>query len=106
MPNFCIIKSTITYLFSFLFHWKLILICKIIAFSYLKGSCRKEGDRLFIRICCDRTKGNGFKLKEGRYRLDMRKKFFTVRVVKHWNRLPRELMDVPSVETKSGWTRL
>jgi len=53
------------------------------AFQYLKGAYKKDRDKLFSRVCCDRTRGNGFKLKEGRFRMDIRKKFFTVRVVKH-----------------------
>ncbi|KFQ87864.1 hypothetical protein N337_04721, partial [Phoenicopterus ruber ruber] len=71
----------------------------IAAFQYLKGAYRKDGEKLFIRACCDRTRGNGFKLKEGRYRLDIRKKFFKIGVVKHWHSLPGEVVEAPSLET-------
>ena len=43
-------------------------------------------------------RGNGFILEEGRFRLDIRKKSFTVRVMRHWNRLPSETVDAPSLE--------
>jgi len=56
-------------------------------------------ENYFSRSCCDRTRGNGFKLKEGRFKLDIRKKFSTVEVVTHWQRLPREVEGAPSLET-------
>ena len=61
--------------------------------QYLEGSYGKKGDRLFSRVCGDRTRGNGFKIKEGRFRFNIRKKYFTVRTVRHWNGLSRDVVD-------------
>ncbi|KAJ7398384.1 hypothetical protein BTVI_125828 [Pitangus sulphuratus] len=70
----------------------------MMAFQYLKGAYKKDGKGLFTGACSDKARGNGFKLKENRFTLDMRKKFFAVRVVRHWNRLPREAVDALSLE--------
>jgi len=63
----------------------------VAALRYLKGACRKHEEGLFIRECRDRTTGNDFKLKEGRFKLHIRKKFSAIRVMRHWNRLSRKL---------------
>ena len=61
----------------------------IAAFEYLKGVYKQEGSQLFERIDNSRTRGNGLKLKERRFRLDVRGTFFTMRVVRCWHRMPR-----------------
>ena len=68
------------------------------AFQYLKVAYEKERERLFTRTCSDGRRGNGFKLKEGRFRLDIGKKFFTMRLVKHWHGFPREAVDPQYLE--------
>jgi len=69
----------------------------IAAFQYLKGAYKKAREGCFTRAWSERTSRNGFKLKEGRFRFDKRKKLFTVRVVRHWHRLPRVVVDAPSL---------
>jgi len=65
----------------------------MMAFQSIKGAYKKVRKILFTRAHSDRARDNDFKLKQGRFRLDIRKKFFTMRVVRHWNRLSKEVVD-------------
>lgn len=94
-------NSSLVFLLYYIFNasasWNLTALSQ-----YLKIFNRKAGGELLTRIYGDRTRRNSFKLPQGRVRLDNRKRFFTMRIMRHWNTLPREDGNASSLEVSTA----
>ncbi|KFP29170.1 hypothetical protein N325_05507, partial [Colius striatus] len=67
-------------------------------YKYLKGGCPEVGTSLFSTVSSNRTRGNGMKLEHKKLHLNIRKNYFTVQVREPWHRLPRGVVESPSLE--------
>jgi len=70
----------------------------IYTYKYLKDGCQEDGAKIFSVVPSDRTRGNGHKMKHRKFQLHMRKNFFPMRVTEPWKRLPRDVVESPSLE--------
>ena len=70
----------------------------IAVFNYVKGNHVEEGANLLTAALESRTRSHGFKLREKRFHFNSRKPFLTVRAVRRWNKLPRRVVESPSLE--------
>ena len=75
---------------------------RIAVFNYLKGRHVEKEASLFTAVLASRSRSNGFKVQEGRFQLNSRKHLLMVRAVRRWNKLPRRVVESPSLEV---WRR-
>ena len=67
-------------------------------YKYLKCGSQRDMTKLFSVVCGDRNRGNSYKLEYRKFCTNMWRNFFTVRLMEHRHRLPREVVDSPSLE--------